>query len=713
MILLKKLTLNNFLSHEKTEIDFSGSEKALIDGSSGAGKSSIFDAVLWVLYGEGRADNRSLIRKGTKRGSVCLELRRQNEQVDSEDVVIITRSTTAAGKHVLEVVIQESDGSRAAPPLSGVKEIQNWIDKELIGASYLLFINSIAYVQGSGDNFVSQTAPKRKELLLEIVKADDYKKYYENARQRLAGLDNDHSRLSGQILELDANLAALGVRLKGRSGYIKAITDNTALLAALEPKIKELDGKKAEMSALLKTVDILSSSLTDAETEKGAAELAIDLKKIRIADKPRLVKILDAVPGYLIDIEKTKEKLNSLREVLSSATEQEARRNDVNSRKPIIHDRTDEVARIGRSIAKIESEPVCPSGADCPYSGDHSKQIADLKDQIKACEKTLVDETNVFTEWSKEAATLPPPVDVKSIFRETGEVEAHLRNLESELSGIKSVQKDIDILSELEAEIPLLQKTLEEKISRVEEVRKQKEEAEKSAKIDEINTVDNDLLSARGEQKRLNDNIVRATAALEAIERDEKEIISLEERKTTTKTEMSSIQDKARQVGLVKEAFGSKGGVETMVIDYLLPKLEDKINSVLGKLSDFTIRLDTQKPSADGEGVVEGLWIMILNETGEELPYESYSGGEKVRITFAISEAFASLAQNRIGFRLVDEAVLALDENSLESFLEVVQTLLSDFSQVLFISHIQDVKDLFEKQIKVVKRGGISSVVDK
>jgi DNA repair exonuclease SbcCD ATPase subunit len=92
------------------------------------------------------------------------------------------------------------------------------------------------------------------------------------------------------------------------------------------------------------------------------------------------------------------------------------------------------------------------------------------------------------------------------------------------------------------------------------------------------------------------------------------------------------------------------------------------------------------------------------------MPFESYSGGEKVRIVFSISEALASLSSKNIGFRLVDEAVLALDDNSLESFMDVVGTLLTDFDQVMFISHIQGVKDLFDKRIKVKKHNAISSL---
>jgi len=36
--------------------------------------------------------------------------------------------------------------------------------------------------------------------------------------------------------------------------------------------------------------------------------------------------------------------------------------------------------------------------------------------------------------------------------------------------------------------------------------------------------------------------------------------------------------------------------------------------------------------------------------------------------------------------------------------------LLNDFDQVLFISHVQGIKDLFEKKIAVTKHNGISKI---
>ena len=92
----------------------------------------------------------------------------------------------------------------------------------------------------------------------------------------------------------------------------------------------------------------------------------------------------------------------------------------------------------------------------------------------------------------------------------------------------------------------------------------------------------------------------------------------------------------------------------------------------------------------------------------EEMPYEAYSGGEKLKITVAVSEALATL--QKVGFRLFDEMFLGLDENSVESFVKVLYTLQINFNQILCISHLPQIKDTFSKRIEVKKNNGISHV---
>lgn len=94
----------------------------------------------------------------------------------------------------------------------------------------------------------------------------------------------------------------------------------------------------------------------------------------------------------------------------------------------------------------------------------------------------------------------------------------------------------------------------------------------------------------------------------------------------------------------------------------------------------------------------------------EELSFDSYSGGEKVKITIAISEALASLMSS-IGFRIMDENIISLDRESTEGFVEVLTKLQEKFPQLIVISHLQEVKDIFEKKVEIIKVNGISKII--
>ena len=140
----------------------------------------------------------------------------------------------------------------------------------------------------------------------------------------------------------------------------------------------------------------------------------------------------------------------------------------------------------------------------------------------------------------------------------------------------------------------------------------------------------------------------------------------------------------------------------------MIPQLEDAINNVLSKLSEFRVKLETQKDSADGENVIEGLFINIFNEEGDEYDFNNYSGGQKLKISVAISEALASI--QKVGFRIFDEIFIGLDEESTDAFSSVVSSLQDRFPQILCISHLRMIQDKFEDKIYVKKVGGISTI---
>ena len=66
-----KLKINGFLSYaEAVELDFSSFDLACISGSNGAGKSSLLDAITWVLFGEARGKTDDLINTRCSKAEV-------------------------------------------------------------------------------------------------------------------------------------------------------------------------------------------------------------------------------------------------------------------------------------------------------------------------------------------------------------------------------------------------------------------------------------------------------------------------------------------------------------------------------------------------------------------------------------------------------------------------------------------------------------------
>ena len=63
---LDKVSLKDFLSHEKTTVSFKGDINVIV-GQNGAGKSSIIEAITFALFREGKGKQEELIKEWRKR----------------------------------------------------------------------------------------------------------------------------------------------------------------------------------------------------------------------------------------------------------------------------------------------------------------------------------------------------------------------------------------------------------------------------------------------------------------------------------------------------------------------------------------------------------------------------------------------------------------------------------------------------------------------
>jgi len=702
MIILKKLNLINFLSHKETILTFNDTIKLGIEGKSGSGKSSIIEGIIWGLYGEARVENRNLVKHGEKSGSVTITLYDNNEGIFYE----IKRSTTDKAKNTLTA--SESEDGEDFKPIqrTGLRDIQDWIEKELLHASYQLFINSIAYPQDGSNSFVKQNAAKRKDLLLEIANVDDFDLYYNRARD-LFTLKNEEK-----------------IR-------IKSSTETS--LSFIEKQKESIIDEKSIQSHVLDTessISIAAKKLEDVLVQKkiinDSKQVIIDIQENITLNKERYQELSEQLNKKLsaidlikaINIQSIKDKmakgeiLKASKIILEEKRDKDYERtnklNSIMADKPFQRDYDAEIMDLNkRLIPLIKETGKCPSGDLCPFVVPIQNQIIFLGDQIneKIAGKLKLENDKEF--YAAKIEALGPPIFTQDDQAELGRLISEFMvydDCKSMLASAETQQASLPTLeseySEMGFRLVSLGAGLDKLLSDLKNKTEMQTIVDTTGLDEEERKIRGDISGLELIKKDMNNKLLISQEA-------NKRIYEINKNIKVEQDTLLVVEASLESISAIKEAFGAKG-LRTIVIDFLIPRLEEKINEILSKLSDFRVQLDTQKGTADGEGTIEGLFINIFNERGEQFSFESYSGGERLKITVAISEALASL--QKCGFRIFDELFIGLDEESVEHFAEVVDQLQDKFKQMLCISHLRTIKDLFSDKITITKINGNSQI---
>ena len=192
----------------------------------------------------------------------------------------------------------------------------------------------------------------------------------------------------------------------------------------------------------------------------------------------------------------------------------------------------------------------------------------------------------------------------------------------------------------------------------------------------------------------LEEKVNRLGNLREEIARDSKRIVSLQE-------EQSVYQELAN-------AFGRQG-VQAMLIETVVPRLEEEANLLLGRMTDNRtyLRLETQRERRSGKGEpIETLEIQVNDDVGPR-SYEMYSGGESFRVNLALRIALSKVLAQRMGAPLptlfIDEGFGTQDAVGRERILDVIAAIQDDFDKIIVITHLDDLKDAFPVRIEVQK----------
>ena len=155
-------------------------------------------------------------------------------------------------------------------------------------------------------------------------------------------------------------------------------------------------------------------------------------------------------------------------------------------------------------------------------------------------------------------------------------------------------------------------------------------------------------------------------------------------------------------------AFGRQG-VQAMLIETVVPRLEEEANLLLGRMTDnqMHVKLETQRERRSGRGeAIETLEINVSDDLGPR-SYEMYSGGEAFRVNLALRIALSKVLAQRMGAPLptlfIDEGFGTQDSAGRERILDVISAIQDEFDKIIVITHLDDLKDMFPVRIEVQK----------
>jgi exonuclease SbcC len=303
-----KLTLKGFLSYREAEtVDLSAVEVACVSGANGAGKSSLFDAITWVLFGRARRSDDTLIHDAADSCSVEMEFAYE------ENRYRVIREKPRGKGASLEFQVRSADDSWRTLTEAGVRATEDRI-RDVLRLDYETFVNASFFLQGKADMFAQQTASKRKEILSSILGLEVWETFREEAARRRREVGSKAEIQRSLLEEIQSELGEEAERKERLALLQTALKNAEAARTADERILANARDRQQEVQAEVEKLSLLEKRVKEAKDELGRNESQIETQQNERDQYDRILKTAG-------EIEKRYKEWNELRSSLEQMNE--------------------------------------------------------------------------------------------------------------------------------------------------------------------------------------------------------------------------------------------------------------------------------------------------------------------------------------------------------------------------------------------------------
>lgn len=312
-----RLELQGFTSfRDRTEIDFSDCELFALVGPTGSGKSTVIDAICFVLYGSvPRYDHKGLVAPVISHGKLEAKVRLDFALGEREYSAVRVVRQLSKGNATTKEAVLECGGVVLA---RGAVELTAAIT-ELLGLSFDHFTRCVVLPQGEFSRFLHDGPKDRQGMIVKLLNLG----VYERMSHRAQALSND-ARIDCEVndrrLEEDFADATPEALRRARSGLERlqalerTVREATPRLAELAEKkrtaqaaaeealkaISLLDSLEIppEVTALGARLSLAASDLADAEAQIASTGDELSVQTAARAERGPREQVLEAIAAH-------------------------------------------------------------------------------------------------------------------------------------------------------------------------------------------------------------------------------------------------------------------------------------------------------------------------------------------------------------------------------------------------------------------------------
>lgn len=654
--MLSKIVLKNFMSYSNSMVELSGNTIAVL-GDNGSGKSAFLEAIPYAYYGLRREGSLSGMSRLNGDGSHSVTLYHS-------DGVMIQRGCTPNGTGFCEVF-------REKQLIVKGREASMWLEDYMkMDAATFMLTAFFGLRDVRHDTLINVTPSVRLESLQKLSKIGPYREFSRQVKERLSIAERSYESVK-------ANRAGLEAGMVGIPELRRDLKRQQETLDILENRKLKLKTTYRNFQVDEEKYQLIASENTRLKIEKDS--LTADMNRL-IQTESDLTNLQNSYLKQFENKKEEKDRISAELENLKSVEELEEQAR--NYRESAIQ--TKSLAQLRRNAVDMKLMDTCPlCGAEV------SKKTLDTwireYKELSALVESNNDKANELSHEAEKVSTYHTRLGnlIESLDRL---LEDH-RQCESQIIGVRrDIKKTKDTLNILDTQISSSSKKMGEDYRNIQNAL--------SITSDSLDSVNQELGSARGEIKSIKKALQQAQSVKEKIKTAAKKAENL-------KKDIESLN--------VLQSAWSRYGIPMFLIREVIQEIELRATAIYQNFDGGVIKVR----EIEDRGGKPGVQFFLVDCKGSRT-YSQLSEGEKVMFFISVRVAIAQIVgqDGNVDYLILDEALGNLSEKRRDDLVCLIGKVLRQiFPRIIMVTHTE-IAEIFTQTLKVTVKNGESKITE-